>query len=156
MPAAGGTRLILPPGIAAVVAHQVTVGLVVGQGDAAIGAPHRFSAVHAQGKAGKSPAVDEQNGLLPPLPGLEKLLRQLVAEGGEVEGFLLLAHIHDPDGRKGRRAVPLRQGEQRVLSGLGGVVAFDAGRRRGQQQRCLVADAPQLGDIPGVVSRGGI
>ena len=56
-------------GVAAVVAHEPTVGRVVGQVDGAAGARGHLAALAAGDHAAGPPAVEEENTLLPRLHG---------------------------------------------------------------------------------------
>ena len=68
-PAAGGAGVGQRLGVAAVVAHEPTVGRVVGQVDGAAGARGHLAALAAGDHAAGPPAVEEENTLLPRLHG---------------------------------------------------------------------------------------
>ena len=107
--AAGCTGNLKPLGITAVMAHKVTVHLVVSEGDTAIGAFNRFSAVNADAKGGIAPPVDKDDGLFTLVEILEKCFRKLVAQRRKIVVLLLHPHIHDTDVRQSSRSVPLIQ-----------------------------------------------
>ena len=103
--AALGTALGGGLGKAAVVAHQPSVGAVVGQGHGAAGALRGFPTVHAQKETTVAPTVQQQHRLIPPVPVVVDGLTKGVAEGKVVSQLHFLPHIHDLDLRKGPSVV---------------------------------------------------
>ena len=139
-------------GVAAVMAHQPPVGAVIGQVDRAPGTGGHLPAAAAQGHAAVAPAVEEEDGLLPPA---EVLLQLLPEGGGETRGVALAQlrlHVRQGDLGQVVGVVALGEGEQVVLPDLRGVPALDGRGGRAQDQQPLVLGAAELGHLPGMVA----
>ena len=118
--AAGRTRRRKGLRIAAVMAHQPSVGGVVGQPHRASWALRDLSAFPAGDHAAAAPAVQEQDALLPTFQVAGQLPAQLRTDGGAVPRPQLPLHIHNADLRHGLLVEALAQGKQTVapLPGL--------------------------------------
>ena len=139
-------------GVAAVVAHEPSVGRVVGELHRAPWALGHVAALPAGHHSAGPPAVQEQDGLLPPHQVLLQLLPQGAADGGAVARPQLLLHVHDVDLGQGLLVVALPQGEAAVAAALGGVHGLHRRGGRAQQQQGVLLHAAVLGHLPGMVA----
>ena len=150
--AAFGTDLRRFFGIAAVVAHQPSIGGMIGHGHAAPGTLGNIAALSALQVSAAAPAVQKQNTLLPGRQIFLQFLIERPADDAVPPLPQLLPQIRYDDLRQRLPVVALPQ--QRLLI----VALFRPVRRlhrRGsgtqQQPRALLQTAV-LGDVPGVVA----
>ena len=87
-------------GESAVMAHQPVICAVIGQMDAATGTFRGFPAVHADQRPGITTAVQQQNGLLPRIVGIDDGIPEGLAEGKVISLLQFLPHIHNGHRRK--------------------------------------------------------
>ena len=132
-------------------AHEPPVGRVVSEVDGAPGAGGHLAALPTAHHPAGAPAVEQQNGLLPPGGGIRQGPGKHAAQVGAVAGAQFPLHIHDLYRGQRPLIVPLFQGKQ-LVGALPGLVHGLNGRGgRGQQQQSLVLDTAELGHVPGVV-----
>ena len=152
--AAGGAPAGCRLGVAAVVAHQPSVGTVIGESCAAPGALRGLPAVHAHQSPAVAPAVQKQYGLLPRLRSFADALLQRKAQAQGVPQFQLLAHIHNLHPGQSLAVITVFQGVEGKLAGFGLVHGFYAGGCGAEEhQRPLFQSPPQchlFGGVPGI------
>ncbi len=103
-----GQRLGNLLGVAAVVAQQAAVALVISQGERAVDALHALAAGAAGDEAGKAAPIEQHDGLLAVLQALAQRFEQLARECGLLARLQkLLAHV---DQFHRRHAAALRCG----------------------------------------------
>ena len=139
-------------GVAAVVAHQPAVGRMVGQLDRTAGALRHRSTLPTGHHAAGPPAVEEQDGLLPPDQGVLQGLLKGAADGPSVSRPQLLLHVHHLHLGQGPAVEALLQCEQPTPPGLGAVHGLHRGGGRPHHQQGPALDAAVLGHVPGVVA----
>jgi len=81
--------------VVAVVADQVVLGCVVGQGDIAAAAAQYEAAIPALYKCGCSPAIEEKDHLFPRSQGLSDGFRQGAAKDASVTLLQFTAKVYD-------------------------------------------------------------
>ena len=133
------------------VAHQPPVGGVVGQLHRAPGALGHLAALPAGDHAAGPPAVEKQNGLLPPHQVVLQLPAESGADGPGVALAQFLFQVHQDDLRQGFLIEALPQLKQGYLPGPGLVHGLQRRGGRAQHQQGVVLDAAVFGHIPGVV-----
>ncbi len=111
-----------------------------------------IAALGTQQLAAASPAVQEQDALLPRSNVFCQFLLQRAADDGAVSGTQLLPQVGDTDLRQGTAVVALRQLQQIVLSLLRVVKRLHRGRGRAQQQPRALGGAAVFCHIPGVIT----
>ena len=136
------------------VAHQPVVGRVIGQLDGAPGAFRHLSALSAGHHPACPPAIEEQNGLLPPLQIDLQLPAQHAADGGVIALTQLLLHIHHQDLGQRPLIVAPAHGKQMQLSLPGQIHGLHRRSRRPQHQQGPMLHTAVLGHISGVVAGG--
>ena len=154
--AAGGHGGAVP----AVVAGERVSHLVVGERHRALGALRHKAAFAAQDEGGKAPLVQQQDGFLLRLVGLEQGLGQRAREHRALPGAKLARHVDNGHGRQGLPAGALAQAHPGPAgrTGVLGAVrqGLDAGGCRAQHQGCPAQARELKRNAAGVVARGGI
>ena len=142
-----------PPAVAAVVADEHLVALMIRQADAAVRARIGRAALGAGDDLTRAAPVEKQNTLL----AAAEILLQLAIEhgadgaGGAVAQFLL--HIGDDDVRQLTGIEPIRQRKVMIAPGLGVIAADNVRRCRAEQQQRTVLGAAELGHVARVIAR---
>src|SRR5258708_4282450 len=127
---------------------------MIGQRDGAIDAFHALSAGAAGSEARKSPAVEQQHGLLAFLKALGHHIHQASRENGKLAGFeKFLAHVDDFDIRHGPLLDALGKGDESVLAALGVVAALEAGCGRAEDRYRSCSLGAHDGYVAAVVAR---
>ena len=150
--AAGGTRRGQGLGVAAVVAHETVVGRVVGQLYRTSGALGHLPALPAGHHPAGPPAVQEQDGLLPPLEILRQLPAQDGADGPGVALAQLLLQIHHQHLGQGPLVVACFQLKQPDLPLFRLIHGLHRRGGRAQHQQGIILHAAVLCHIPGMVA----
>ena len=152
--AAVGAPLDHPLGMAAVVAHEPGIGRVEGQPVGAPGTLRAFPAVHADQGPGIAPAVEEQDGLVPPLEIVPHGVQQEIRKGRIVAVFQLLAHVHDLDSGELSSAEAAAELVESVVAFFRPVHGLDTGGGGAQEHQGVFLVAAPDGHLFGGVSGG--
>ena len=121
--------------VTAIVAHKLSVGLVINKRNIAPRALLDRSAANTPCHRVIAPSVHKQNGLFAVLKVIFQLLRQRLAEHTRVSAHGFFAHIHNHRIRKLGVAIALFHFKKPVFSCLSTVKGFYGGRCGSEHQR---------------------
>ena len=142
-------------GVAAVVAEQPAVALVIGQGERAVDALNALAAGAAGHEARKAAAVQQDDGLLAVLEALAERFQEFAGEGGLLAGLEeLLPHVDQLHRGQGPGLDAAGQFQQGVLAALGVVAALEAGGGGAQHDAGAGGLRAHDGHVAAVVARG--
>ncbi len=143
-------------GIAAVMADQAVLVLVVGQGHAALAALEHPAAKEAEHGPGVPPAIEEQQSLFPPAEDLRKGVMQ--RPGDHLETFVapLGPQVHQPNLGQGLGCDPAVEFEIAIFSFPGMIAGGHLGGGGDQDHRGARQLAPVEGHIPGLVEEAAL
>ncbi len=143
-------------GIAAVMADQTVLVLVVGQGHAAMAALEHLAAKEAEHGPGVPPAIEEQQGLFPPA---EHLFQGSVQRPGDhLETFVapLGPQVHQLDFGQGLGRDPAVEFQIAIFAFPGIMAGGHLGGGGDQDHRGARQLAPVEGHIPGLVEEAAL
>ena len=139
--------------MAAVMAfHQLFPGMVY-QRNGAVGTAESFPTVPAQDKSGKSPPVQEDDGLFPIFHGGFQLVTQGIGKDGPVALLEFFPHIHN--GYFGEMAAgfgPMGQPQMGVDAFFRQIIGFQIRRGGPQDHRHFPIVRPVLGHQPSMIT----
>ena len=142
-----------PPAVAAVVADEHLVALMIRQADAAVRAGIGRAALGTGDDLTRATPVEKQNALLAASEILLQLAIEHGADGAGVAVAQFLLHIGDDDVRQLTGIEPIRQREVMIAPGLGVIAADNVRRCRAEQQQRTVLGAAELGHVARVIAR---
>ena len=142
--------------VAAVVAQQCLLRLVIDERHAAIRTFQHMAAGGAHADGAVAAAVEQQNALLAVVEVFLQFPRQPHADLARVACGQFGAHVDEIDAGQGPPAVAVGQLHQLQLAALGGVVGLGQWCGRGKQQQGVFHDRALFGNIVGVKARGGL
>ena len=131
--AAGGKRL----GMAAVVAHEPSVGVVIGQVDRAAGTHGHIAAVHTGHHTAGAAPVEKEDGLPTRREILPQRQQQRLTDGRSIALLQLLLHVDDLHRRQGLAVIAAAQLVEGIDAGFCAVHGLHAGRGGPQKHQCL-------------------
>ena len=153
LPAADRALGIDTPPVAAVVADEHLIALMIRQADAAVRARIGRAALGTGDDLACTAPVEKQNALLAAAQIFLQLAVEHGADGAGIAIAQFLLHVGNDDIRQLAGIEPVRQCEVMIAAGLGIITADDVRRRRTEQQQCAVLRAAELGHIARVVAR---
>ena len=120
--------------VAAVVAHQRLLRLVINQRHAAIGAFQHMAAIGTHADGAIAATVQKQDALLAVIQVFLQFTRQAAADFPRVACGEFGPHINKIHARQRAAAIAVGQGDKFQFAALGGVVSLGQWRGRGKEQ----------------------
>ena len=134
-------------GIAAMVAHQPLIGAMISESCIASGTFRCLPALHAHQCPGRAPAVEKENSLLPQLPGILNISKQIHTVGRVIAQLHFPAHIHNLHIRQRPAVISVWQCIKLIRTGFCPVHGLNSRCCRAQQHQSLFLAAPPDGHL---------
>ena len=136
-----------------VMAHQPSVGAVIGHRHAAAGTLRHAAALAAKQHPAVAAAIQKQNTLLAAVKVFFEFCAQRCADNPAVATAQLFLHVGKHHFRQGFSIITLPQFDTAIQALLGGIGSFYGRRSRTQHQGCLILCAQILRHLSRMIAR---
>ena len=136
-----------------VMAHQPSVGAVIGHRHAAAGTLRHAAALAAKQHPAVAAAIQKQNTLLAAVKVFFEFCAQRCADNPAVAAAQLFLHVGKHHFRQGFSIITLPQFDTAIQALLGGIGSFYGRRSRTQHQGCLILCAQILRHLSRMIAR---